>query len=209
MSNLQIGLAIIGGLVLAAVVAYNAWVTRQSAPRTARERPVPLPTADTTDPVADVGERGGRIVAVGQVDEPAQQTLDATGLWVTPGFVDIHTHSDGQVTWDECFTPSIYHGVTTLVMGNCGVGFAPKRPGHEDDLIKLMEGVEDIPGAALHEGIVWNWESFPQYMDVLDAMPHSIDDRMKPATDQMNRRRPPTRSASQPVIGIATALAMM
>ncbi|MFM8691558.1 MAG: amidohydrolase family protein [Limnohabitans sp.] len=87
--------------------------------------------------VANVGIRGGRIVAVGQVDEPALQTLDATGLWITPGFVDIHTHYDGQVTWDECFTPSIYHGVTTLVMGNCGVGFAPKRPGHEDELVKL------------------------------------------------------------------------
>ena len=125
--------------------------------------------------VADVGVRGGRIVAVGQVDEPALQTVDATGLWITPGFVDIHTHYDGQVTWDECFTPSIYHGVTTLLMGNCGVGFAPKRPGHEDDLIKLMEGVEDIPGAALHEGIRWNWESFPQYMDALAVTPRSLD----------------------------------
>lgn len=125
--------------------------------------------------VTDVGVRGGRIVAVGQVNEPARQTLDATGLWITPGFVDIHTHYDGQVTWDECFTPSIYHGVTTLVMGNCGVGFAPKRPGHEDDLIKLMEGVEDIPGAALHEGIRWNWETFPQYMDALAATPRSLD----------------------------------
>jgi N-acyl-D-aspartate/D-glutamate deacylase len=125
--------------------------------------------------VANVGIRGGRIVAVGQVDEPALQTLDATGLWITPGFVDIHTHYDGQVTWDECFTPSIYHGVTTLVMGNCGVGFAPKRPGHEDDLVKLMEGVEDIPGAALHEGIRWNWETFPEYMDALAATPRSLD----------------------------------
>jgi N-acyl-D-aspartate/D-glutamate deacylase len=125
--------------------------------------------------VADVAVQDGRIVAVGHVDAPARQTTDATGLWLTPGFIDIHTHYDGQVTWDECFTPSIYHGVTTLVMGNCGVGFAPKRPGHEDDLIKLMEGVEDIPGAALHEGIVWNWESFVQYMDALAATPRSLD----------------------------------
>jgi len=125
--------------------------------------------------VADVGVRAGRIVAVGPISEPAQHTMDATGLWITPGFVDIHTHYDGQATWDACFTPSIYHGVTTLVMGNCGVGFAPKRTGHENDLIKLMEGVEDIPGAALHEGIRWNWESFPQYMDALAATPRSLD----------------------------------
>ncbi len=125
--------------------------------------------------VADVGVRAGRIVAVGPISEPAQNTMDATGLWITPGFVDIHTHYDGQATWDACFSPSIYHGVTTLVMGNCGVGFAPKRPGHENDLIKLMEGVEDIPGAALHEGIRWNWESFPQYMDALAATPRSLD----------------------------------
>jgi N-acyl-D-aspartate/D-glutamate deacylase len=125
--------------------------------------------------VADVGVRAGRIVAVGPISEPAQNTMDATGLWITPGFVDIHTHYDGQATWDACFTPSIYHGVTTLVMGNCGVGFAPKRPGHENDLIKLMEGVEDIPGVALHEGIRWNWESFPQYMDALAATPRSLD----------------------------------
>lgn len=125
--------------------------------------------------VADVGVRDGKIVSVGNTTEDALTTIDATGQWVTPGFVDIHTHYDGQVTWDECFTPSIYHGVTTLVMGNCGVGFAPLRPGHEDDLVKLMEGVEDIPGAALHEGIRWGWESFPQYMDALEAMPHSLD----------------------------------
>ena len=125
--------------------------------------------------VADVGVRAGQIVAVGSLLESAHHTLDATGLWITPGFVDIHTHYDGQATWDACFTPSIYHGVTTLVMGNCGVGFAPKRPGHEDDLIQLMEGVEDIPGAALHEGIRWNWESFPQYMDALAATPRSLD----------------------------------
>ena len=125
--------------------------------------------------VADIGIQGGRISQIGQINESAEETIDATGLWVTPGFIDLHTHYDGQVTWDECFTPSIYHGVTTVVMGNCGVGFAPKRPGTEDDLVKLMEGVEDIPGAALHEGIVWNWESFPEYMNALSATPHSLD----------------------------------
>ena len=125
--------------------------------------------------IADVGVQGGRIVEVGSLSEAAFETVDALGLWVTPGFIDIHTHYDGQVTWDENFTPSIYHGVTTLVMGNCGVGFAPVRPGHEDDLVKLMEGVEDIPGAALHEGIRWDWESFPQYMDALARTPRSLD----------------------------------
>jgi N-acyl-D-aspartate/D-glutamate deacylase len=125
--------------------------------------------------VADVGVRDGRIVEVGAISEAAKETVDAHGLWLTPGFVDIHTHYDGQVTWDANFTPSIYHGVTTLVMGNCGVGFAPVRPGHQDDLIKLMEGVEDIPGAALHEGIRWDWESFPQYMDALEKTPRSLD----------------------------------
>ncbi len=125
--------------------------------------------------IANIGIQGGRITHIGHINEAAKEIVDATGLWITPGFVDLHTHYDGQVTWDECFTPSIYHGVTTVVMGNCGVGFAPKRPGAEDDLIKLMEGVEDIPGAALHEGIVWNWESFPQYMNALAASPRSLD----------------------------------
>ena len=124
---------------------------------------------------ADVGVRDGRIVAVGKITEAARERVDANGAWVTPGFVDIHTHYDGQATWDETFSPSIHHGVTTVVMGNCGVGFAPVRKGHEADLIKLMEGVEDIPGAALAEGIRWNWASFPQFMDALDATPHSLD----------------------------------
>ncbi len=124
---------------------------------------------------ANVGVCGGQIVEVGPDSSAARQTVDADGAWLTPGFVDIHTHYDGQVTWDENFTPSIYHGVTTVVMGNCGVGFAPKWPGHEDDLIRLMEGVEDIPGAALAEGIRWDWESFPQYMDVLARTARSLD----------------------------------
>jgi N-acyl-D-aspartate/D-glutamate deacylase len=126
---------------------------------------------------ADVAVLDGRIVAVSTkpLQSAARETLDAQGAWVMPGFIDIHTHYDGQATWDDTFSPSIHHGVTTLVMGNCGVGFAPVRPGREDGLIKLMEGVEDIPGAALHEGIRWNWESFPQYMDALEAVPRSLD----------------------------------
>lgn len=124
---------------------------------------------------ADIGVKDGRIVAVGRVSETARETVDARGAWVTPGFVDIHTHYDGQASWDEQFVPSIWHGTTTLVMGNCGVGFAPVRRGEEKRLISLMEGVEDIPGSALAEGIRWNWESFPQYMAALDAMPHSLD----------------------------------
>jgi N-acyl-D-aspartate/D-glutamate deacylase len=124
---------------------------------------------------ADVGVQGGRIVEVGRITGAARERVDARGAWVTPGFVDIHTHYDGQASWDETFSPSIHHGVTTVVMGNCGVGFAPVRAGHEGDLIKLMEGVEDIPGAALAEGIRWGWHSFPQFMSALDAMPHSLD----------------------------------
>ena len=124
---------------------------------------------------ADIGIQDGRIVAVGSIDEAARERVDARGAWVTPGFIDIHTHYDGQATWDETFSPSIHHGVTTVVMGNCGVGFAPVKRGREGELIKLMEGVEDIPGAALAEGIRWNWESFPQFMDALDATPHTLD----------------------------------
>jgi N-acyl-D-aspartate/D-glutamate deacylase len=125
--------------------------------------------------VADVGVKDGVIVEVGKITAAARERIDAAGAWVTPGFVDIHTHYDGQATWDETFSPSIHHGVTTVVMGNCGVGFAPVVKGREGELIKLMEGVEDIPGAALAEGIRWNWESFPQFMDALDATPHSLD----------------------------------
>ena len=124
---------------------------------------------------ADVGVKDGRIVAVGRITEAARETVDARGAWVTPGFVDIHTHYDGQASWDEQFVPSIWHGTTTLVMGNCGVGFAPVRRGEEQRLISLMEGVEDIPGSALAEGIRWNWQSFPEYMAALDAMQHSLD----------------------------------
>ena len=124
---------------------------------------------------ADVGIRDGKIVAVGHIDEAATRTIDASGLHVLPGFVDIHTHYDGQASWDETFAPSIYHGVTTVVMGNCGVGFAPVRPGDRDVLIDLMEGVEEIPGSALTEGMKWNWETFTDYGRALDAQPHSLD----------------------------------
>jgi N-acyl-D-aspartate/D-glutamate deacylase len=108
----------------------------------------------------DVAIDNGCIVAVGGVDGPAYRTLDADGLLVTPGFVDIHTHYDGQATWDPLLTPSCWHGVTTAVMGNCGVGFAPMQPGRREFLIELMEGVEDIPGSVLAEGVDWGWESF-------------------------------------------------
>ncbi|MDI1274726.1 amidohydrolase family protein [Polaromonas sp.] len=125
--------------------------------------------------VADIGVQDGRIVEIGPITAAARETVDASGAWVTPGFVDIHTHYDGQATWDQTFSPSIHHGVTTVVMGNCGVGFAPLRPGSEDRLIKLMEGVEDIPGVALTEGVKFSWESFGDYLNALDAMPHSLD----------------------------------
>ena len=125
--------------------------------------------------IGDVAIEAGRIVAVGQVDGKAEREIDATGLAVTPGFVDIHTHYDGQVTWDQQLAPSCYHGVTTVVMGNCGVGFAPVQPGQQDFLIGLMEGVEDIPGAALHEGMKWSWRTFPEYLDALDKLKFSMD----------------------------------
>ncbi len=101
--------------------------------------------------------------------------VDADGLLVTPGFVDIHTHFDGQVTWDPIVAPSSIHGVTTIAMGNCGVGFAPARPDRHEWLIGLLEGVEDIPGTALAEGLTWDWETFPEYLDALDAKPHTVD----------------------------------
>ncbi|MCH2171366.1 amidohydrolase family protein [Myxococcota bacterium] len=124
---------------------------------------------------ADVAIQGDRIQAVGRVPERGRREIDADGLMVSPGFVDIHTHYDGQVSWDSLLTPSCWHGVTTVVMGNCGVGFAPVRPDTYDWLIALMEGVEDIPGAILSEGIDWSWESFPEYLDAIERTPHAID----------------------------------
>jgi N-acyl-D-aspartate/D-glutamate deacylase len=124
---------------------------------------------------SDVGIAGGRVVAVGRVDEKAHREVDADGCLVTPGFVDIHTHYDGQATWDSRLQPSSGHGVTTVVMGNCGVGFAPVHDGDHAQLIELMEGVEDIPGAALHEGLAWDWTSIADYLDALERRPHDID----------------------------------
>ena len=123
---------------------------------------------------AGIAVNDGRITAVGDVSRTGTTVVDADGALVTPGFVDIHTHFDGQVCWDKQVTPSSWHGVTTVVFGNCGVGFAPVRPGTESELIALMEAVEDIPGSALHEGIPWGWESFGEYLDVIDT-PYSVD----------------------------------
>ncbi|MEY3166502.1 MAG: hypothetical protein RLZZ343_305 [Actinomycetota bacterium] len=125
----------------------------------------------------DVGVRDGLIVEVGgSITESAREIIDADGAIVTPGWVDVHTHYDGQVSWDEVMDPSAGNGATTIVMGNCGVGFAPVRPGGEKALIELMEGVEDIPGTALYEGIEWGqWESFPEYMDYIASRRYSLD----------------------------------
>jgi len=125
--------------------------------------------------VMDVAIQGSVIVAVGKGLEPGRREIDAEGLLVTPGFVDMHTHYDGQVTWDPYLTPSGWHGVTTVVMGNCGVGFAPVRVEDREWLINVMEGVEDIPGSALSEGIRWDWQSFEEYLDALDGQPRAVD----------------------------------
>jgi N-acyl-D-amino-acid deacylase len=124
---------------------------------------------------ADVAVDAGRITDVGQLEGGATRIIDADGLMVTPGWVDVHTHYDGQVTWDTELAPSSWHGVTSLVMGNCGVGFAPVEPDRHDWLIGLMEGVEDIPGTALAEGIEWEWETFPEYLDALERRRWTVD----------------------------------
>ena len=125
--------------------------------------------------VADVAVDGGVITAVGHISAQGREEIDATGKIVAPGFVDIHTHYDGQATWDSEMAPSSWHGVTTVVMGNCGVGFAPARKEKHEWLIGLMEGVEDIPGTALAEGMKWDWESFPDYLDALERLPRTVD----------------------------------
>jgi N-acyl-D-amino-acid deacylase len=131
---------------------------------------------------ADIGIKDGKIVEVrrrtngdDQLSGAAAETIDATDRIVAPGFVDIHTHYDGQATWDNLLEPSSGHGVTTIVAGNCGVGFAPVRPGSEEWLIRLMEGVEDIPGTALTEGMTWGWETYPEYLDVIDRQQFAVD----------------------------------
>jgi len=124
----------------------------------------------------DIAIQDGKIAAVGEVDGAAKETTNADGAYATPGWVDVHTHYDGQVSWDETMDPSFSHGVTSIVMGNCGVGFAPCPPGHEAEMISLMEGVEDIPGTALYEGIEWgNWETFPEYINYLGSRRYTMD----------------------------------
>ena len=126
--------------------------------------------------VGDVAVADGVISAVGAVNGAgATREIDATGLLVTPGFVDLHTHYDGQSIWSERLTPSSAHGVTTVVMGNCGVGFAPCRQDDHDVLVDVMAGVEDIPGVVMTDGLPWNWETFPEYMKALDAGKRDID----------------------------------
>jgi N-acyl-D-aspartate/D-glutamate deacylase len=124
---------------------------------------------------ADVAVDGGKIAAVGKIDGPAKQEIDARGMIVTPGFVDIHTHYDGQVTWGESLRPSTHHGVTTVVMGNCGVGFAPCRPEQRSTLVTVMEGVEDIPEVVMTAGVPWKWETFPEYLDFVGSRHYDAD----------------------------------
>ena len=124
----------------------------------------------------DIAIEDGKIVDLGNLSGEAKETIDADGAYATPGWVDVHTHYDGQVSWDDTIDPSFSHGVTSIVMGNCGVGFAPCPPGHEKQMIELMEGVEDIPGTALYEGIEWgNWESFSEFIDYLGTKQYTLD----------------------------------
>src|ERR1700751_2619276 len=124
---------------------------------------------------ADVGIQGNRIAAIGKLSVAGSEEIDAKRKLVPPGFVDVHTHYDGQVTWEQRLAPSSNHGVTTVVMGNCGVGFAPSRPEHRELMVRLMEGVEDIPDIVMTEGLPWNWESFTDYLDALSVRRTDID----------------------------------
>ena len=123
----------------------------------------------------DVALDGDTIAQVGGKAGPGKREIDADGLLVTPGWVDVHTHYDGQATWDPVLAPSSWHGVTTILFGNCGVGFAPVRNEDHSALIGMMESIEEIPGIALADGLKWNWETFPEYLDALDQMPRAID----------------------------------
>lgn len=123
----------------------------------------------------DIAIDNGLISKVGKVSGSGKEEIDAAGMIVAPGWVDVHTHYDGQATWDQEMAPSSWHGVTTVIMGNCGVGFAPAKPDRHEWLISLMEGVEDIPGTALAEGMTWNWETFPEYLDELERLPRTVD----------------------------------
>ena len=125
----------------------------------------------------DLAVSDGRVAAIGEIQGEAHRVIDAAGKIVTPGWVDVHSHMDGQATWDPLCSPAANHGITTLVMGNCGIGFAPCKPDDEshDRLVAVVEDVEDIPGSALHEGIEWNWETFPEYLDTLDQFPRAVD----------------------------------
>ena len=174
---------------------------------------------------ADVAVKDGVIVEVGRVSGKGAEEIDATGLLVTPGFVDVHTHYDGQITWENRLSPSSNHGVTTVVMGNCGVGFAPVRPTDHQLVIKLMEGVEDIPEVVMADGVPWNWESFTDYLDALDQrqsdvdfatqLPHSplrvyvMGERgaNEPATDEdlVTMRRMVTEAIKAGALGVSTS----
>ncbi|RYD82633.1 MAG: D-aminoacylase, partial [Sphingomonadales bacterium] len=124
---------------------------------------------------ADIAIKDGKIAEVGKVTAPARETIDADGAIVTPGFIDVHTHYDGQFLWDDKLDPSFSHGVTMAIAGNCGVGFAPLRPEYRQELIELMEGVEDIPGIVLDTGMPWDWRSFGEYLDRLGARHYAMD----------------------------------
>ncbi|GIW22053.1 MAG: amidohydrolase [Candidatus Sericytochromatia bacterium] len=136
--------------------------------------------------VSDIGIKDGKIVEIGNLSSNlAKETINADGYIVTPGFIDLHTHYDGQISWDSELTPSSIHGVTTVVTGSCGVGFAPCKEKDREKLITLMEGVEDIPGSALSEGINWKWETFTEYMNAIDSIPHTIDFAMQMTHDPL------------------------